>query len=248
MGKNIIEFKVHPYAWQLTQARQDHANITNQPMMERPYWFENTETGQAYFDIVGCLGWPGEVGESDEGLPGYIAIMGIVRPSKTMEHISASDAKFQMLDEFESKDIPTMLKSCVRLRERYGFGIQPDLLRFYYGDPERFQTTISLFNERTFTARGKEKDSVLIAPPDDFYAPKVFDVYVRAIRSVLEPAGLRLYFGNCNILKNRIREFHRDDPAVMAVGGMVQSLLNRSLWMAEVGSNVFTVDGKNERG
>ncbi|MCK4782764.1 MAG: hypothetical protein KAV87_03360 [Desulfobacteraceae bacterium] len=241
-----IELITHPYSVDLLQARTDYAIITGAEMVERPNWFKNTETGQLYYDLFACIGWPSEVTDSSDGLPGYAAIVGVVRPndSTTNPH-DPLNANFQLLAEAESKDVPTLLKECIRLRKEYGFGVQKNLLRVWLGDPERFYTPLALCNEGLIKDGG-ERAAILITPPDDFYAQKIFDSYVRALRSTLLGESRRFYFGYNDILQNRLREFKKDDPCVFAVGGLVYTLLCRCRWMDAQGENAFTVEDENE--
>lgn len=241
MNKSIIKLIVHEHAWQLYHARRDEADITNQPLVEKPFWLENTETGQLYHDIYGCIGYPSEVTEKDEGMPGYIAIVGIVRPNDEIEHYNPINAKFQLLAEAQDKDVGTLLSKAVDLRERYGLGVQPDLLRVWYGDPDRFLTTLALRNEDLIRAGG-DRNAVLITPPVDFYEPKGFDNYLRSLKSCIMPGGERFYFGGNLILKNHLKEFRRDNPAVFAIGGLVHSLLTVTSWCDEVGGNIFSIE------
>ncbi len=231
-----IKKVTHEYAWELLRARQDQANITGQPLKERPFHYENTETGQQYYDLYACIGWPSEVKDGDEGQPGYVAIIGTVKGQKKPQ-----EAVFQLLAEAENKDIPSLLDKCLELRALYGFGLHPDLLRSWWGDPERFITTLSLLNEKLIE-QGGERSAILVTPPDDFYSPKSFDHYVRSLRSVIVENRVRLYFGGNEILKNRLREFRRDDPAVFAAGGLVHSLLSRTMWMDQARENAFNVE------
>lgn len=239
--KSIIKLITHPHAWELYQSRRDEAIITGQPLTENPYWLENIETGQLYHDIYGCIGWPSEISDKDEGMPGYIAIVGVVRPNESLEHYNPLNANFQLLAENQSKDVGTLLMMAVEMREKYGFGIQSELLHVWYGDPDRFLTTLALRNENLIR-QGGDKNAVLITPPVDMYEPKSFDNYVRSLKSCLLPASLRFYFSGCDILKNCLREFRRDSPAVLAAGGLVHSLLTNCTWMGTVGNNIFTVD------
>ena len=240
-SESKIKFIHEPYAPELAMARRDQARVTNQPMVERPYYFQHTGTGQYFYDLCGCIGWPSEVTDRDEGLPGYIAIIGIVRPENPDRDYDVSTAPFQLLGEFESKDVPELLTRCLELRQEFGFGIQPNLLRVWFGDPERFVTVLALRNE-LLIKQGGERAAILITPPDDYYTDKIFDNYVRAIRSVI--LTKRLFFGGCDILRNRLREFKRDDPTILAVGGLVHSLLCRTTWMDDVQENIFVVGGE----
>lgn len=229
---------VHPYPQEIYQARYDESIVTGKPLIERPFWYENIETGQAYYDLYGCVGWPTEFDDKEGERPGYIAIVGIVKPK---QQENPEDALFQLLAEAESRDVSTLLNKMLELRAEYGFGLHPNLLQIWFGDPERFITTLALKNERLTAAGGDEK-AILIIPPDDFYDVKVFDNYVRSLRSCLMPDNLRLYLSKSKILRNRIRKFMRDDPAVMAVGGLVHSLLRRCEWLEQTRENVFVVE------
>jgi hypothetical protein len=239
-----IERITQPYPADLLRSRTDYAKVTGIDLVERPYWFENTETGQLYYDLYPCLGWPSEVTDSSDGLPGYAAIVGVVRPSTDLNS-NPINANFQLLDEVESKDVPLLLRECTRLRARYGFSIHRSLLRIWTGDPERFFTPLALCNEKLIE-QGGDRAAILVVPPDDLYTQKIFDSYVRALRSTLLPETRRFYFGHNDILQNRLREFNRDDPCVFAVGGLVYTLLCRCRWMDSRGETAFNVENENE--
>ena len=77
---------VHENAYGLMQARIDQAFLTGQPLVERTFWFQNIETGQEYYDLYGCVGWPSEVQQKksdwlgkETDRPGYVAIIGVVK-------------------------------------------------------------------------------------------------------------------------------------------------------------------------
>lgn len=242
---NKIRKITNPIAWETLQARMDHAAITGQPMIERPFWYENTATGQLYYDLYGCIGWPTEVSDKDMGMPGYVAVVGVVKPKAEGKPIQ--DAALQLLAEMESRDIATLLNGVMSCREEYGFRVHPGLMQGFFGDPERFITALALLNERLI-AKGGERESILIIPPDDFYVQHSFDHYVRSLRSVVSQEHVRFYFGGCEILKNHLREFKRDNPAVFAVGGLVHSLLSRTMWMDAHSREVaFCVEGEGDK-
>jgi len=243
MIKSIIKLVTHPHPYETLQSRIDEAIVTGQPYAENAYWYEDTETGRLYHNLYGCIGWPTEVSDKDEGQPGYVGIVGVVRPTKEMEHYNPVNANFILLAEAQSKDVGTLIDKCVELRQKYGFGVQADLLRVWYGDPERFLTTLALRNE-DLIRQGGDKNAVLVTPPVDLYDTMVFDNYIRSLKACLLPDKTRFYFGGNDILKNNLREFRRSNPAVMAVGGMVHSLLTVCTWMNEVDSNMFTVEEK----
>lgn len=225
-----------PYAWELLQSRKDAAKVTGKPLVERPFHYQNIETGQEYYDLYGCIGWPTEVSEKDDGRAGYVAIVGIIKGKRAPQ-----DAAFQLLAEAESKDIPTLLQHILDLRATWGFGLHPNLIQAWFGDPEKFITTTALLNERLIQVGG-DRAAILITPPDDFYSPKAFENYVRSMHSVIVPGRVRFGFGGNEILKNRLREFKKEDPAVMAVGGLIHSLLSRAMWMDSARENVFFIE------
>ena len=234
----VIKHVAHPYASDVLMARKDHAHITGQNLVERPWWYEDLETKYLYHDLYGCIGWPSEVSDKDLGLPGYAAIVAVLREDDRLDPYNPMDAEFFVLAEAQSMDVPTLLRECLKLRTRYGYGIQRDLLQIWYGDQERFIQTVALFNERLHPDQ-----EFLITPPDDFYTPRVFDNYVRSLRSVLMEGHERLYFGETDILKGRILEFRRDDPAILAVGGLIHSMLARTMWMDETReSTIYNVE------
>ena len=241
-----IELITHPFALDLLRSRIDYSIVTDSELVERPYWFKNKETGQEYYDLYACLGWPSEVTDSSDGLPGYAAIVGVVRPAgESIETSDPTDANFQLLAEAESKDVPVLLRKCVELREEWGFGVQKNLLTFFFGDAERFAIPLALMNEDLIEESG-DTNAILVTPFDEMYAQKIFDSYVRALRSTLLEESRRFFFGFNDILRNRLREFNRDDPAVFAAGGLIFSLLNRVRWMDSRQETAFTVDNENE--
>jgi hypothetical protein len=226
----MIEKITHPYAWELTIARTDDAIVTGQPLVERPYWYRDSTTGEDYWDLYGCVGWPSEVTDKDMGLPGYLGVVAIVKDDK----IKPEDSTFKLLAEFESYDIPSLLDHMVTLRQEFGFGLHPGLLQGWFGDPERFITALALLNERLTS--DDPGQAILVLPPDDFY--------VRSLQSVIIIGRKRFYFGANQVLKSKLQggqEFKRDTPAVNAVGGLIHSLLSRCTWMDQSRENLFMV-------
>lgn len=234
---------IHPYPWELLQTRIDQSIITGQPIIERPFWYENIDTGQLYYDLYGCIGWPTEISDVDKGLPGYLAIVGVVKP-KTEGKWNIADAPFRLLAEQESRDVSTMLNMMLEMRNEWGFGLHPDLLSVWRGDYERYITTIALFNERLTS---KEIKPILIAPPNDF-DPQVFDEYGRALQSVLQERDRRFYWGGNNgILRNKLLSFTLNDPAVLAIGGLVHTMLGETMWADLMVEAAFTIEGEGEK-
>lgn len=235
---NRIKLVTHPLPWQTWQARRDYAIVTGQETAERPWWLEDMISGVLFYDIFGCVGWPEEVKESIVGKPGYAAIVGIIRPSDTLNPIPARDAQFLILEEIESDDVPTLIKRMSEMRERWGYGVKPGLLESWFGDPERFQTTMALCNERLGEAK-----AVMVHPAEDSGQSISFDLFVRSIRSCIQKGAQRLFMGPQKIIAERLKEFYRNDPAILALGGLVHSLLMQCLWMDGVsGNGAFNVE------
>lgn len=232
---NKIRKVTHEYAWELTQARMDEATVTGQPLVERPFWYENTETGQAYYDLYGCIGWPTEDTDANKGMPGYVAVMAVVKSERPAEK-----AWFRLMGEGESEHIHVLFEHILRLREEFGFGLHPGLLQTFFGDPDKHVIRLALLNEELIRQYG-EQGAILVAPPDDFYEMDAFNNYKRSLETAIVCKPARFAFGGNDILKVRHRQYRKDDPAVMAVGGLVHSLLARTTWMDQTRDNIFNV-------
>ena len=230
--KKALKLITNPEPWQVLRAREDEAIVTNQPMVEKPWWWENVETGQLYYDVFGCMAWPTDVADKGLGENGYIGIIGVVRKDASIEHTDPRNADFQLIEELESLDIGILIQNCFRLQEKY------ELKHGFYGDPHKFVTTVAISNEA-------QKADLLIAPPLDFYDTNNFEIYVRALRSCIQKDRRRFYFGSNRILKKNVQGFKRDSPSIMAVGGIVHTLINQTLWMLASDGNVFNVDEDN---
>lgn len=227
----------HDYPYEILQARIDEARITNQPLVEHPFHYEYQEKCQLYFDLYGAIGWPTEQKDNDPGMPGYCAVVAVIKPKAEGEKLR--DAKFQLLAEYESRDVPSMIDAVLAMREEWGFGLHPNLLSAWFGDPEKHVATLALKNERI-------KRPLLITPPYDFYDPNVFDIYVRSIQSAIMPGRIRFYFGDMGLLKSKLSEFKRDNPAVLAAGGIIHSLTMQCEWCDNQRENAFTLGGEGE--
>jgi hypothetical protein len=235
MNTCIAKKITHPQAYELCQARIDHAHITGKPMTERPFYYQNMENNDLYHDIYGCLAYPTEVTEKDIGRPGYVAIVAVLKNSKPVEQ-----SGFLLIEEAESKDVFTLLTHILDMREKYGYGLHPELLSSWWGDSDRFISTLGRFNE---TIKGKE---IMISPPVDFQDPMSFDNYNHTMRSVITPGRVRFGFGNNKILMNKLQGLYkRDDPAVLAVGGLIHTLLLSVPWMDQHQSNMFVLEEGN---
>jgi len=229
-----IELVTHPYAWETMQARIDQARITKQPLFQNPWWYQDA-IGPMYHGIYGCIGWPTEVTEQDPGRPGYAAVVGVVRSSDKLEVEDTSNAPFLVLAEAESNDVPTLLAEILKMRDEFGFGLRPDTLSYWHGDDNRFTGILARRNE-WLTRKNGEKAAIVVTPPEDWLldSKQRFDLYVRVIQSSLLPGKQRLYFGKCNIAREKLHEFKRDEPFIIALGGLLHTLLSQTLWMGDM--------------
>jgi hypothetical protein len=242
---------VHENAYGLMQARIDQAFLTGQPLVERTFWFQNIETGQEYYDLYGCVGWPSEVQQKksdwlgkETDRPGYVGIIGVVKLKDDTK--KPENAPFRLLAEAESFDVNTLIDHLLRLRNEWGFGLHSELLHTFLGDPGRYIPTLALKNERLMEVNG-EANSILLSPPIDFENQNFFDEAYRSLYSTLEKDHVRLYFGKNNILKHRIMEFKVGEPAVIAVGGLMQWLLFGTPWLQSSRSNsMFVIEKEGE--
>lgn len=236
----MIKKITHPYAYETMQARLDHAIITKQPLIERPFYYENTESGQQYYDLYGCIGWPTEDTDATKGLPGYVAVLAVVKSSRPIEK-----AWFRLMGEGESEHIHILFEHILRLRKEFGFGEHPGLLQTFFGDPEKHIIRLALLNEELIK-RGGERAAILIAPPDDFYTPDRFDNYKRSFESAIVSNPARFAWGGCKILPTKHKQYRKDDPAITAAGGLIHSLLSRTTWMDQRQENMFVIEGEGE--
>lgn len=170
-------------------------------------------------------------------IPGYLAVVAVVKPKEDGKPLQ--DAVFQLLAEGESTSVPALLEMIVKLRKLYGFGLHPELLHGWYGDPDMFIMPVALKNERLMQ-QGKEKAAILIIPPTDYYNPDAFKDYMHALQGVL--VDKRLFFGNCKTLRKHLHSFERGNPAVMAVGGLVYTLLGHCTWADPSRDAAFVVE------
>lgn len=232
-----ITFCQDKYPIAIMQARRDYAHVTNTLVVEPPYWFRDTETGYEYHGIYGCIGWPQRISEQGDERNGYAAVVGV----RKIEGQDPENARFDLLDEIQeisgSEDL--LIKECVAMRSRWGYGVHESILPVFYGDHRPFELIVAEFNTHIAETTNDDRGAFIVSPPDDFENPKAFDVYMGRLRTVLSANAKRLHLGNSTIIKNRIVSFKRDDPAVMALGGLMHVLLLRQPWMEQTTPSVW---------
>ena len=205
-------------------------SITGEQFIAKPVYYRHKETGAEYCYVVGGIGWPRDPKES----PGFAVVVAV---DKTTDDKPA----MRTLDEMEAPTVKGLLKKCVQLQKKYGYNECQDLFRFWYGDPERSDTFVNLFNYLEDVS--KDPDSVYISPPYDFERPNAFERYSNQIWGSLaaDSSGRkRLYLGNCIKLRNHIQNTPSDAavkgssmdyPAITALGGVVHSLMMLRPWL-----------------
>ena len=225
------------YPIETMQARRDFAYITKSRLVEPPYWFRDTETGREYHGIYGCIGWPQSLSEKGNERAGYAAVVGV----RKIAGQDAAEARMDMLEEIEERSgaEDLLIRACIEMRKRWGFGIHRDLLPVFYGDYRPFELVIAYVNTRMIEAGAKETDAFVVSPSDDYDVSNAFDIYVGRLRSVLSAQAKRLHLGKSEIIKNRIVSFRRDDPAIMALGGLMHTLLLRQPWLEQATPSVW---------
>lgn len=233
----MIEFCHEPYSQSTMQARRDFAHVTKSPVIEPPYWFRDTKTEKEYHGIYGAIGWPQRLSEHGDERPGYGVVVG-VRKIKAQE---AAEARFDILDEIEEQagSEELLIKACVEMRARWGYGVHESILPVFYGDHRPFELVVAEFNTHIAETSDDDRQAFIVSPPDDFENPKAFDVYMGRLASVLRSKTKRLYIKPFEQIQNRVLAFRRDDPAIMALGGLIHVLLLRQPWMEQTTPSVW---------
>lgn len=219
------------------QARRDFAHVTKEPVVELPYWFRDTDTGKEYYNLYAGLGWPQKANEKGDQLPGYAAIVAVVKGSK-----DAIDAPFQVVAELQEHSVDILITECVKMRNRWGFGVHPQLLDIFIGNHTQFENVVASYNTVLAEAGRPDHEAFIVSPADDFDSPQAFDLALRRLQLTIAGKTKRLYLGDNVVIKNRILSFKRDDPAILALGGLVHTLLLRVPWMEQSNPSVFQLD------
>ncbi|MCK4821405.1 hypothetical protein KA005_36910, partial [bacterium] len=208
-------------------ANDDHISmITGQRTKPKATYYRNIETETKYYHIGGAIAWPGKT------LPGCVIVVAVKKDSLR--------PSFQLLAEEEDHSINGLLDRCLDLRQRYGYELNGDLFRFWYGDHSKFASLLSDFNKEKFSS--KQAEGIHIACPVDFDKPNHFEIYVRRIQTCLSPndsGNKSLYLGACDRLRNylqilpsdaAIKGTDEDYPAIAALGYAIHSLSACKPW------------------
>ncbi len=237
----MIKKVTHPYAYELRQARIDEAIVTGRPLVERPYYYENVDTGQQYYDLFGCIGWPYEDEDNKKGLPGYVAVIGVVKQNGDGTGTRAPEkAWFRLMGEAESEYLIVLFQEIQQLRDQFGFGEHPELLKVFVGDPDKNITDLVSYNA-WLERDGNKKREILFAPPLDMYDDEAFDNYKRSLETAIMTVPERFAFGGNSILRTKHHEYRRNNPAIFAIGGLIHTLLHTTPWMDQQQEGMFVV-------
>ena len=215
-----------------SRANAHIARITGKRRISKPTYYRHKKTGDEYCFLAGGIGWPRDPKEK----PGFAVVVGVVKPDpKTNEKPT-----MRVLEEAEAPTVDGLLKEAVRFQKRYGAVDCPDLFRVWYGDAERADTSVILFNTETT----KDPDKIFVVQPYDFEKPNAFERHVNQIFSSLavDPTTgkKRLYLGECTKLRNHIQNApvdvavkgdSKDFPALAALGGVVHNLMMLMPWL-----------------
>jgi len=233
----MIEFVQEKYPEATMMARRDYAHVTKTKVVEPPYWFRDTNTDKAYHGIAGGLGWPQRLSEKANSRPGYAVVVGI----RKIEGQDPEEARIDVLEELEeeSGSEGLLIKACVEMRQRWGYGVHESILPVFHGDHRPFELVVADFNTRIAENSDDDKDAFVVSPPDDYDNPKAFDIYMGRLRSVLAEKSKRLFLDDGDKIRNRIKTFMRDDPAIMSLGGLIHTLLLRQPWLEQTTPSVW---------
>jgi len=214
------------------------ANIYGREMYSKPTYYQNLETKDEYRWIGGGIAWPG-----DQDCPGAVAIVAVKKEKKEIP-------TYIVLDAAESDDPEVLLNECLYLRVKWGYEKCENILNLWHGPSDELETLISNFNSNLRgTFQGSDNFfspplDIFFSPPLDYEKQNRFEIYLRHIQSLLkkdESDQKRLYFGDCDMLRNRFHHCLRDAPskgtiekypAVAALGYALHSLSVQRPWMA----------------
>ena len=206
------------------------AQITGYRYVPKPRHYIHRETNREYFYLAAGLGWPRDPKEK----PGFAVIVAV---DKTTDEKPCMTA----LEEAESPTIDGLLRECVRLQNRYGRKECSDLFRIWWGDQERADTSVSLFNSQVEPTENHNK--IYVAAPYDFEKDNALERYISQISSSLtadpKTGRKRLSLGGCIKLRNylqntpsdaAIKGTVKDYPAIAGLGGVLHTLMMLIPW------------------
>jgi hypothetical protein len=216
----------------LEKVNEDWSKVTGKETMPNSVYYKHTETGQAFSYLTGGIGWPSKIKENKSPQPGCAVVVGV-------ERTESPYPKYFVLEAVEDDNVEELLRKCWNLRFKYGFLESDEAMRIWYGDPESYGTIVQGCNEKLARRHDYSSENWLfIYGPWDWENSNKNESYVRRVRDLLEGTAeneeKRLFLGSCDNLRNRLRSFQPDSPAVLALGYVLFSLEAWNPWNAPV--------------
>ena len=180
----------------------------------RPYaWCDGKKK---YSHITGGLILPTMI------TPGFLLTVGVEHESNIMH----------CLDEFEkdntggvSGDPYKLIRRAQAIQKEYG----PGVIQNWWGNPESLMPLVNEVNIKG--------NPVLISSPIDDDQKDAFNIFLARLKVALSANYKTFYLNSCNLLKNHIRSFIKDNqakavinPAMYITGAIIHTLLMQRPW------------------
>jgi len=226
----IIKIERDKHLENTEQSREDWAIVYDQDFVLKTPIFHNLETGDKYCDIWGGIAYP------SVSLSGCIIVIGVI--------LQDDQPVFKILEAVEEKEIFELFRKLIKLRVKYGFGMDARLLPWWIGEPDKFQPLVSRLTQKLEEELGEGR-GIYIKPPVDFGEKYSFPLYIRQLfRSrdlkLRDPVYLELNgFQNISSYAQAIQSEdaekgnYEDFPMVGLLGGMMHTLLTQMPWMED---------------
>jgi len=183
------------------------AQTTNKKTHERPYAW--VDNNNAYSHITGALRLP------TFDFPGFLLTVGV----RYNDFI-----KIDCLEEFESDDPYLLIDKAKSIQKDYG----QEVIKNWWGDPVELMSIVGEKNK---------KNPIYISSPADYNQSDAFLTYVARLKTALSPSNKSLYIHNCNLLRNHISSFQRNNKikeheniALFVTGSLLHTLLLARPW------------------
>ncbi|RJR42499.1 MAG: hypothetical protein C4576_16025 [Desulfobacteraceae bacterium] len=207
-----------------TEAKTIMAETLGKERIPSPTHYRNLKTGELYSYIAGGIAWPGKVSKGHEDpLPGFAVVVSI-------EKTDRPEPAFMVMEDVEESNVEALMRECLRLRYKYGFKPDGEVMNGWFGDPEPYRSVVSGINK----ALEKNKEGIFfIRGMPDLHNSEDFNFFARRVLSVLktdESGKKRLSIGNNDRLRNRIQDPIHGAVAIKALGYVIHALLYLRPW------------------
>ncbi len=188
--------------------------------------YENINSGERYLILSGGLGWPAQDGSSD----GYGVIIGVRK---------TNPITFVALAETTASTPIELMDALIELRKDWGFRVSGDLLRLWYGDPERFPDWSAKHVELT---KKNPDHGFIIRHFYDFHQPNAFEIWLQTLRAVTRPGKSRVFTKDCPILRRALFDVPKkilkkplaDFPIISVFAASIHSIIKELPWQEYV--------------